>query len=112
MARKKRIGKVRKGGGETFAATHQKEKFVFQNKTGGDVDDLHVTFDVDDVKTSDLGGFKKATTDGKVVKLEGYTVTPNRTTIPEFERDGAFRIVKWQWTLGGQPAGAEQDGPP
>lgn len=88
-----------------MAASHQIERFNFQNVEGIAVNDLTVEFDSKDVKTRDPGPFDKAVTKGKTIKLERGDVKNNETIKITFESDGEFNIRRWRWTLDGDPRG-------
>ena len=90
---------------------NQAESFTFINDTGMAVDGLVITFDVNDVKATGSVTFSKAVTLKREVTFSKGVVNSGVSTGVAFERDGAFRILSWQWTANGSGTGAHQ-GPP
>ena len=89
----------------------QAESFTFINETGMAVDGLAITFDVNDVKTTGSVTFSKATTVKRDITFSKGIVSIGNSTGVAFERDGAFRIVSWQWTANGAGTGIHQGAP-
>jgi hypothetical protein len=86
--------------GTGSAVTHKRKRYLFPCPQMR-MNELHVEFDVRDVRAAQLGVFSEAITQGKLVKLS--RTTPLRQAVRvEFERDGDFNIIEWHWARGDQ----------
>lgn len=98
--------------------THHVEDFRFPVKSEPiheNPDDLHVEFNIENVKTSDKGPFKSAKTDGNVINLKMQApkvLEAGKSAKVEFEADGEYSIKYWWWTVNGEIVGDEHEGPP
>ena len=97
--------------GENDPIKQQAESFTFINETGMAVDGLVITFDVNEVKTTGSVTFSKATTVKRDITFSKGVVSSGNSTGVAFERDGAFRILSWQWTANGAGTGIHQGAP-
>jgi hypothetical protein len=108
-------------GPETEQAAANQRSWKFKNPGGGNdpVDDLHVEFDRTGVRYTKTGrgDFDRAANDPEDQKKIDLSLDPPTKVHGEakcnFEcDDGDFTIVRWWWTLGGEPHGPRYKGSP
>ncbi|ABA56643.1 hypothetical protein [Nitrosococcus oceani] len=105
---------------ETAEVTDHWEDFKFKNEEGVDVNDLHVIFSVDEIKTQKKGPFGKAVTEDKSttagtrseITLEKGTVKDGETAKISFDADKSYEITHWWWTVDRVRVGTIKDGSP
>ncbi len=97
---------------EQHRTTHKLRKYTFPGASRP-ANDLHIVFNVENVRTKDQRPFVNAVTKGKIVSLKRDKTIPAGTTVTlEFERHGDFTIERWRWTFNGETIDDEHTGPP